>query len=252
LSKSELTFFKFNFLKSFSLFRICHILLRYVFIPLLQIETPTFLKLGQAFVDGMQGFIPLSSLKSRVFLARRLAGVPGYQYEVDMSKETIQRQIFTKDELETLKEKFQNVAGFEYRQNFVLDEKIHLLEVKRHENCQKEVKETLKKLDNLDENRNVFGLYEDKERLPTDDYEMKIKEFYGVKSMSEILMTEVDEEKYDFYLNDNKYNELNFSDRMKVKVEIFQLKLYNNSFFRKIEENGLSFVLARMKKEFKN
>jgi hypothetical protein len=221
--------------------------LRYVFIPLLQIETPTFLKLGQAFVDGMQGFIPLSSLKSRIFLARRLAGVPGYQYDVDMSKETIQRQIFTKEELKML-QKFQNIPGFQYRQNFIMNEKIYLLEIKRHENCQKEVKESFQKLDNLDENGNVFGLYEDHEKSSVDEYDSKIKEFYGVKSTSEILMTEVNEENLNFYLNDNRFNDLSFRDRMLVKGEILITKIIGTSFLNPLYEYFVSRVIAKQKR----
>src|SRR4051812_39417444 len=108
-------------------FRICRIFIRYAFIPFLQLETPTFKKLGKAFIEGMSFFIPFSTYESRLFLARRLAGIPGYQYDVDMSKETFQRQIFSAHEVKELTEKFQKSPGHEYRKSFVFDEKMYLL-----------------------------------------------------------------------------------------------------------------------------
>lgn len=99
-------------------------------------DTPTFRKLGKAFIDGMGWYVPFSTYEARLFLARRLAGVPGYQYDVDINKEFYQKQIFTKDELKMFREQFQNVPGFEYRKNMVFDEKMHLIDIKRLEDYQ--------------------------------------------------------------------------------------------------------------------
>ena len=106
----------------------------------------------------MSFYVPFSSYESRVFLARRLAGVPGYQYDVDVSKEYYQKQIFSPEELKRFIEGFQKVPGHEYRRHMVFDEKMTLLEINRLENLKQEESDQIENsLDNMDENRNVFG-----------------------------------------------------------------------------------------------
>lgn len=106
-------------------YSICHIMNRYVLIPLLQIENnPTFIRLSTAYTEGMPKFIPFSSFETRLFLARRLAGVPGYQYEVDLKKEFIIRQILNNYELKSISNNFRNLSGQEYRKHMMFQEKM--------------------------------------------------------------------------------------------------------------------------------
>lgn len=75
----------------------------------------------------------MMSYESLLFLVKRLAGIPGYQLDIDNSKEYFQRQIFTPAELHEIEEKFQNTRGFEYRKNLIFDGKMHVLESKNFE-----------------------------------------------------------------------------------------------------------------------
>lgn len=209
-------------------------------------ETPTFERLGRAFIDGMNYYVPFSSYESRLFLARRLAGIPGYQFDIDLSKEYHLRQIFNKEELQIFKEQFQNVPGFEYRQNLVFDEKMHLIEVKRFDQCQKNEKH----FDEYEDyNCNTFGVYkenaiEDNEKNENVNY---LLEFFGLNHPSELHITEIDDENYTNYLNDNKFMMLSKKDKFLVKYSIHHVGLISNRFTKPFYEAGLGALLYAMK-----
>jgi hypothetical protein len=211
-------------------------------------ETPTFEKLGRSFIEGMSFFVPFSTYESRLFLARRLAGIPGYQYDIDLSKEYHQKQIFTQEELGWLKEQFQNSPGFEYRQNMVFDEKMHLMDIKRFDQCQRNEKH----FDEYkDYNSNTFGLYKDTaaEDNETNESVNYMLEFYGLNHPSELLITEIDDDKYETYLNDNKFKQLSKKDKFLVKYAVHHVDLLTNRFIRPLYEVGFGTLLFAMKKQ---
>jgi hypothetical protein len=209
----------------------------------------------------MGSYIPFSSFESRLFLARRLAGVPGYQYDVDLSKEVFQKQIFNADELKRLVEEFQKVAGHEYRRHMVFDEKMYLLEINRLDQLKKEDSDEIEaSLDSMDENRNVFGHYKNlndennnaiKPEEWNEDIE-KMMKFLGVKSASELLITEVDDDNYQMYLNDRKFNELSARDKHLVKIGIHQTKMFTYRLVKPAYEAALSLTLYAMERFMKN
>ena len=207
-------------------------------------ETPTFIKLGRAFIDGMSFFIPFSSYESRLFLARRLAGVPGYQFDVDMTKEKLQRQVFTVEELKRFKEQFQNSPAHEYRQNMVFDEKIRLLEIQRIDDLKHE----------SDESENSFGHYTNLDDNNNDDQSKWQKgtnsliNMMELKQPSELLVTEVKEDNISAYLNDRRFHELSFKDQILVKAGMHHARMIENRFTKPLYEAMLSFYLFMMEK----
>ncbi|KAJ6633173.1 hypothetical protein Bhyg_16017 [Pseudolycoriella hygida] len=84
--------------------KICLILLRYVFIPLIQLETPKFKGMMESLVTGLSSFLPHMSYNVQMFMVKRIIGVPGYQYCVDLAKEKICPQMFTSEEINAVKE----------------------------------------------------------------------------------------------------------------------------------------------------
>lgn len=205
----------------------------------------------------MGHFLPFSTYESRLFLARRLAGVPGYQYDVDMSKEFFQRQIFTSDEVKKLVEEFQNIPGHEYRKHIVFDAKMYLLEIQRIDELKSSDSET--NLDSLDENRNIFGLYKDLNDNNNESLQDKWGEdtktlmtFLDLKHPSELLITEVDETNIGRYLNDRKYKELSLYDQHLVRVGIHQINMIDNRFMRPLYEAGLSVLMYFMNRYHKS
>ena len=77
----------------------CAILLRYLFLPLIQLETAKFKEMTNFMMKGLSSLMPHMSYDIVLFYTKRVIGVPGYQYRVDMSKETLCRQIFSAEEL---------------------------------------------------------------------------------------------------------------------------------------------------------
>lgn len=192
-------------------------------------------------------FIPFSSFESRLFLARRLAGVPGYQYDVDMSKEIFQRQIFTFDEVQKIVEHFQMTPGHEYRRNLVFNEKMYLIDIKRIG----DIKSSEIFLDNMDENSNIFGHYttlnDDNSKVEKWNEDVQhLLEFLELKHPSELLVTEIDENSIDKYLNDRKFKELSSKDQRLVKIGIHQANMIGNRFAKPIYEAGLSLNMFLM------
>lgn len=202
----------------------------------------------------MSYFIPFSSFESRLFLARRLAGVPGYQYDVDMTKEVFQRQIFNSDEIRKVVDHFQMIPGHEYRRHMVFDEKMYLIEIKRIDDLKGESDSNESLLDNMDENRNIFGYYTDlNDKIidnsrdeKWDDEIRHLMELLGLKHPSELLITQVDEENIGMYLNDRKFKELSRKDQLLVKIGIHQTNMIGNRFARPLYEAGLSFNIFIM------
>lgn len=110
---------------------VCRAMLRYFFVPLIQLETPEFKQMVQAMFDGMSKFIPYMRYDLQMFLVRRLCGVPGYQYNVDMSREVLCRQLFTVAELQKIRQiNFRHVMGFEHNE-IVFGTGVPLFEVQR-------------------------------------------------------------------------------------------------------------------------
>ncbi|XP_037044901.1 uncharacterized protein LOC119080606 [Bradysia coprophila] len=79
---------------------ICSILIRYFFIPVIQLETVKFKEMTNVLLNGLSPFMPHMSYDIQLFLVKRIIGVPGHQYGVDVSKEVICRSIFSADELD--------------------------------------------------------------------------------------------------------------------------------------------------------
>lgn len=236
-----------NFYTNFFSFRICHIFIRYSFQQFLQFDTPTFEKLGKSFVKGLRWYIFFQSYESSLFAARRVVGIPGYQYDIDVDKEVYQKQIFTDEELKKLRESFQSKKGFEYRKNFVLDEKIHILEVKKFNELQQGDNE------DLDCNGNIYGKYKklDEETENSEDLNHLV-ELLGLKNSNEIQITEIEDENLKNYLNDRKFNELSMRDKFQVKLAIHRSKAMRNRFVNKIYDLGLDVLLYFMRLEAKN
>lgn len=183
-------------------------------------ETKIFEKLGRAFSDGMKSFFCFSSYESGLFLTRRLAGVPGYQYRLDASKEYYQRQIFTCEELLKLKVDFQNVKGFEYRRGLVFDEKWHLIDIKKVEEPE-DSKEHDESYNNL----------------------LKTLEF---DNLSKLEVTTIEDEDFKNYLNDEKFKFLSRFDQF-VMWLVVKTENADNFFIKFILKFSTSVIMIAMK-----
>lgn len=234
--------------------------MRYAFIPFLQFETPTFEKLGRAFIEGMSSFIPFMTFESRLFLVRRMAGVPGYQYGVDMSKEIFQRQIFSSEELQQIIEHFQMVPGHEYRRQMVFDEKVRLLTITRMNEVINENENREVLLDNMDENRNIFGYYKDLNSNCNLDISLDMQtgnkkhlmDFLGLKHPKELLITEIDEQSIGMYLNDHKFYELSPKNQRRVNMVIGRIKQLESGWTKYFQEAAVNINIFRMNRFVRN
>uniref|UniRef100_A0A182T9K7 DUF2236 domain-containing protein n=1 Tax=Anopheles maculatus TaxID=74869 RepID=A0A182T9K7_9DIPT len=112
---------------------ICHVVIRYVFIPALQLETQLLRHMMGAIVDAFIPYMPFLSYDSIMFLTRRLIGVPGYQYALDLKKEFICRPLLTKEELDATVEYISPRDGYrqvEAMYRAIFTDKLHIYTVK--------------------------------------------------------------------------------------------------------------------------
>lgn len=169
-------------------------------------------------------------------MARRLAGIPGYQYRVDMSKEFFQRQIFNREELQHLIDQFQLVPGEEYRRHFVYDEKFHILEIKRGQ-------ASVEGDDYFDHCKIVYRKNGKWEENDVKDLAL----FLNLKHSDELSITEINEDDIKKSFNDKKFKELSFKDQILIKLSVDHTKLVNHKLTNIFTEIGFSILLHIMK-----
>ena len=179
----------------------------------------------------MSFYLPFASYESHLFMTRRLTGVPGYQHDLDMTKELLHRQIFSAGEVKQLVEQFQKVPGYEYRLNMVFDEKLHLLEIKS--------------ADALTGEETTSNQLTNNERWKSQaEY---LTEFLDLKNPSELMITEVDESNLDAHLNDHKFHELSRKDQFLVNVAVCIFKTLDSRFGKPFVGGALSLMIKIMK-----
>jgi hypothetical protein len=199
---------------------ICKIYLRHFFMLWLQLETPLFRKMANAFIDGMADFLPLGSYQSTIFLAKRIAGIPGYQYSVDQSKEIEFKDYFEDNDLIRMKENFRHRTGYEYMQGICFTNNFHLIEVlDDYQDCD----------DNIENSKEFKGL----------------ADIFGLNT-SDLSITEITTNEFPGYLNDDQFYCLTWWDRLLVKINIIIIRYQKFAWFKYLAESGLSSLIKKM------
>lgn len=208
--------------------------------PLLQIETTLFRSMVQAIVDGLSEFTPFNSYESLMYFVRRVAGIPGYQHNVDLKKETICRKLFSKEEMTNMRKVFEGKPGYEYMEQSVIDDRILLFNIKQV-NGAIELNQ-----DSLDNNL-VSGVYNKLNDQPIS--KNFLIELLGLKHNEELVIEAVEnEEDWISNLNDSKLELLSDKDLRYFK---FKCRLMEKNYTRIgnfLNESMLSWMLYRMRK----
>lgn len=203
---------------------ICQMMLRYVFIPFIQLETPHFKSMVEALFAGMSQFLPHMKYDIQMFSVKRVIGVPGYQYNVDLSKEKLCRQLFIKAELIELREVFIKNNGYESFSNLNFVDGVPIFEIKHNIKAEEKVLGSSK--NDLKELHSILGL--------------------NSSSQIVIKMTSPNIE-WCNYLNDSKFYELTSRDQFVIRMRCQMLRIYEYRIGRYICESGLSLMLFFMK-----
>lgn len=203
--------------------QICYICLRYIFIPILQLETPEFKQMTEALTDGLAQFIPNLTYESQYFLTKRVAGIPGYQYWVDKDKEVLCRSLFNDEEVKALHYATSQNCGYEYMESIVFDDKIRLFNVK-----------------SIDQEDCVEA---------TDDSDISaLHKLLGLTHPKQLEIVEVDDNGFRNLLGDYKFKTLSVKDQYIVRSRLTTLKIYEYRIGRMFCEQGLSLVLYRQRR----
>lgn len=187
---------------------------------MIQLETSTTAKLRRAFLDGFSDYLPFTSYSSSMFMLKRLAGVPGYQYKVQ--NETLQRQIFTAEEIRMISREYETRIDHEYRKYLTFYDKVLLI-------------------------------YSDFELPPKVKGNFEIKKHFEKILRDEIpsnlTFSAVDDSAIVF--DDENYKSLSFRDKMFVSLNIFLIGLLDFLVTRQIIDILWLIVLFIMKRTMK-
>ncbi|XP_053673436.1 uncharacterized protein LOC128723697 [Anopheles nili] len=230
---------------------ICRMVMRYVFLPSLQLETPLFRQMIGAIVDAFTGYMPFVSYESVLFLTRRLVGIPGYQYAVDLQKEQICRPLLTKQELDGVLEYMTPREG--YRQviamyRAIFSDKLRLYTVK---DLADEINHNYQETSSEGTNGTYTKLpsEEDDDLQRQKASERQLRELLGLTYNQELVMTTVDDEtEWSSYLSDVKLKQLSSRGQTNVRVTAQSLNLCYTTIGRFTNETALSFILYRVKR----
>lgn len=174
---------------------ICSIFNRYVLIPALQLEYPLYEKCANLLVKGMHIFTWTSSYESRLFLIKRLAGVPGYQYKINIPKGFYCKKVFSEVEREQIQEKIQSFSEYRQLREILFPEKLLQLEYVKNNKSTEFA---------LDEKYDHAGLVD----------------LFDLVHINDLHIREIDEEKVAQYLNGNQYDMLSKKDKFLVELNI--------------------------------
>lgn len=203
---------------------ICMMLLRYVFIPIIQLETPKFQEMTKALLEGLSAFMPHMSYDIQMFLVKRIIGVPGYQYGVDLSKEKICKQIFSEEELSAAREVVRTI----YKNK---NDLLKTYEILFHEGIP------------VIASKNCVLRYKvlndgDVENDPEHNQFIEV----GDKKFTWIMRSQHTAD-WQVYLNDSEFYKLSKWDQFTIRRLCLVLKWCDNSVGKYLVEMGLSVVL---------
>lgn len=209
---------------------ICMIMLRYIFLPLIQLETPKFKEMMNALLKGLSPFLPHMTYDFQMFNVKRVIGVPGYQYNVDLSKEKISRQLFSMNEMNEVKK---IVTALHAENNVLL------------------------KIDSiifndgipiLEPNNTIRIKLPSEEKVDNETFNDDSMEV-GDKRCSWIMRSK-DDGDWKTYLNDSKFHTLSKTDKFLIRWRCFLLQCYENVVGRYFCEMSLSAILYIMRRYY--
>lgn len=212
-------------------------MLRYIFIPLIQFESPKFQQMVRALFDGMSQFLPNMSYDVQMFLAKRVLGVPGYQYDVDMTKESVCRPVFTDMELKEIRQYISREPGYEYADEMMFGNGIPLVEIRQT---------TVELMDST--------LNSPWTKLAEHGVDVKGMsgwyKFMGLDDPKQLVVTILrpDDGGWTKHLNDKKFYVLTGGDQFGVRLGCWFAKWLNYKVGRLFLESVLSMILYFMRK----
>jgi hypothetical protein len=205
---------------------ICEICMRYVFTPLLQLESSRMDKMYNAIMDGIGYYIPHSSYGSVLFFVRRLVGIPGYHYITDTPNFNFAKHYFSDEEFEFFSKNFKKHPHFAHFSGLVGAKKTYLINV-----VNTSLKKTyIKPKSNIDN--------------PSDIFDMEaLLEILELNSAKDISFIEVNSDNYKEICEQSKFyrlqerdqvlviKSLDLNETMSSTLSKFLLKIVANVFF---------------------
>lgn len=101
----------------------------------------------------------------------------------------------------------------------------------------------------LDIKNSKEEIYQEVPDIEIDDDFKYLMNLLELKHSSELKIIDLDDATYKNYLNDRKFKQMKFKDRMMVKMNLDFMRRHQNRFVKPIHEAGLTLVLYIMRKK---
>lgn len=171
---------------------ICEIIMRYLFVPFLQLETKTFEKMLNALMNGVGYYLPYSSYSSTLFLVRRLVGIPGYHYVEDSPKKVFPKHYFSQEEYDFVKITLKGNAEFSYLSGLIITPQIYLFDFQTTKQNKGETLELFKNQFNIDPLLKMLDIENSNELFVTELNEANFKDFLTLDNILKLNVKEQD------------------------------------------------------------
>jgi len=211
-------------------YHICEICRRYVYLQILQLETPLFYQMARAFYEGQKPFLPLTSFEALIFLNKRTAGLPGYQFNVDSEKEKICKPVFTDAEIQEIHKNYSSHEGYEYMRDFIVDGKIRMLNIRRRDSNNNNSSERYVKVEEEDKNLTLLH---------------KVLELKHEEDLDVVI---IEDKAWNSHLGDAEFHKLSTKDQLLVKMRCRAFENNYKWWGHWLHDKLVDRILGQMKK----
>lgn len=221
---------------------LCRIFLRYIIIPIIQIENSTFKHMVTVMLEGMSSYLPHMSYEYQMFLTKRLVGIPGYQYHVDKEKEILSRSLFTQSEIDEMNEIIFSLTKSNY---LTLTYDIPIIDI----NPSISINNTLSTSSDLNGTYTI-KIDENSEEVSSEEISKQVE----LKIPDNITIRYINyEREWQTNLNDSKFYEVSSKTQRLIKWNLHvMLHAYENSIGRYLAERVISLMMYMMKRASRN
>lgn len=198
------------------------IIMRYFILAAVQLETPQFKAMTQALLDGLSHFMPFMTYEIQMFLTRRAACVPGYQYNMSLDTEKHCRSVFSTENIQHFLKDRARTTGYEFME-FTFLYKIPVYNFTTYE-IQNEVEgNAVKQNTKVPEDTVVEN---GKSRPMDDGFSARLRKYLGLTERTSITLTLVDyETEWEHALGDSRFYELS-AENKKTLVLVDRLRKF--------------------------
>ncbi|XP_055373471.1 uncharacterized protein LOC129606881 [Condylostylus longicornis] len=222
---------------------LCQMFIRYVLIPIIQIELPEFKQMTQCMLDGVGEILPHMDYESQLFSVKLVLGLPGYQYKVGHDKALLCRSILNQNDIDDVNIFLRDIKTIDYFR-YTID--IPIIEIHKIDKYTTTITNEIKQSD-LDINKNINLNITN---IEMNELEKKIHSNLQLSNTECIKIYYIDyEEEWMKCLNNDKFYQLSAKAQRIINFKSYGRTLLDYKIPRYLVHSFMSFLLNRIRKQ---